>query len=175
MLSCLVLDVQSRYGKFTCELAARHFYEVCDALEYLHTQTPQIIHRRNHERSKKLQKKKHEEWNRVCPPWTTLNDSLAIYVLAAGTSSPKTFCWTKISTLNLLTLDGRTSWRMSPTGWSLLCFPHLFLSFLVAVAWVKLRQIAQFLGKAINPFRPLSINDINACPSHVWIVWGPVL
>ena len=120
-------------------------------------------------------KKKHEEWNRVCPPWTTLNHSLAVYVLAAGTSSPKTFCWTKISTLNLLTLDGRTSWRMSPTGWSLLCFPHLFLSFLVAVAWVKLRQIAQFLGKAINPFRPLSINDINACPSHVWIVWGPVL
>ena len=35
-----------RYGKFTCELAARHFYQVCDALEYLHTQTPQIIHRR---------------------------------------------------------------------------------------------------------------------------------
>lgn len=34
-----------RYGKFTCELAARHFYQVCDALEYLHTQTPQIIHR----------------------------------------------------------------------------------------------------------------------------------
>ena len=47
----VVLYVQARYGKFTCELAARHFYEVCDALEYLHTQTPQIIHRRNYERA----------------------------------------------------------------------------------------------------------------------------
>eukprot|EP00434_Breviolum_minutum_P038409 symbB.v1.2.034069.t1/scaffold4254.1/size42344/3 len=40
-----MFDLLSKYGKFTCELAARHFYQVCDALEYLHTQTPQIIHR----------------------------------------------------------------------------------------------------------------------------------
>eukprot|EP00438_Fugacium_kawagutii_P008809 Skav212802 [mRNA] locus=scaffold1633:158488:173416:- [translate_table: standard] len=40
-----MFDLLSKYGKFSCELAARHFYEVCDALEYLHTQTPQIIHR----------------------------------------------------------------------------------------------------------------------------------
>eukprot|EP00913_Durusdinium_trenchii_P027104 g25435.t1 len=40
-----MFDLLSKYGKFSSELAARHFYEVCDALEYLHTQTPQIIHR----------------------------------------------------------------------------------------------------------------------------------
>ena len=41
-----MFDLLSKQGKFSAERSAQHFYEVCDALEYLHTQKPQIIHRR---------------------------------------------------------------------------------------------------------------------------------
>ncbi|CAJ1346080.1 unnamed protein product [Effrenium voratum] len=40
-----MFDLLSKQGKFSAERSAQHFYEVCDALEYLHTQKPQIIHR----------------------------------------------------------------------------------------------------------------------------------
>jgi len=40
-----MFDLLSKVGKFTVELAAQHFYEVCDALDYLHNRDPKIIHR----------------------------------------------------------------------------------------------------------------------------------
>ncbi|CAE7878184.1 aurK, partial [Symbiodinium microadriaticum] len=40
-----MFDLLSKVGKFTLDLAAQHFYEVCDALHYLHNRDPKIIHR----------------------------------------------------------------------------------------------------------------------------------
>mmetsp|Transcript_120833 Transcript_120833/g.337169 ORF Transcript_120833/g.337169 Transcript_120833/m.337169 type:complete len:419 (-) Transcript_120833:42-1298(-) len=40
-----MFDLLSKSGKFSNEIAAQYFYEVCDALEYLHTLPEKIIHR----------------------------------------------------------------------------------------------------------------------------------
>jgi len=40
-----MFDLLSKSGKFSHEVAAQYFYEVCDALEYLHTRPEKVIHR----------------------------------------------------------------------------------------------------------------------------------
>jgi len=40
-----MFELLSKSGKFTSELSARYFYEVCDALEYLHGLPEKVIHR----------------------------------------------------------------------------------------------------------------------------------
>lgn len=40
-----MFDLLSRSGKFSLELAAQHFFEVCDALEYIHGLPEKVIHR----------------------------------------------------------------------------------------------------------------------------------
>jgi len=40
-----MFDLLSKSGKFSLEVAAQYFYEVCDALEYLHTRPEKVIHR----------------------------------------------------------------------------------------------------------------------------------
>jgi len=40
-----MFDLLSRAGKFTYEKSAQYFYEMCDALEYLHALKPPVVHR----------------------------------------------------------------------------------------------------------------------------------
>lgn len=40
-----MFDLLSRSGKFSLELSAQYFYEVCDALEYIHGLPDKVIHR----------------------------------------------------------------------------------------------------------------------------------
>jgi len=40
-----MFDLLSKSGKFSNELAAQYFYEVCDALEYIHSLPDKVIHR----------------------------------------------------------------------------------------------------------------------------------
>mmetsp|Transcript_3983 Transcript_3983/g.9353 ORF Transcript_3983/g.9353 Transcript_3983/m.9353 type:complete len:433 (-) Transcript_3983:322-1620(-) len=40
-----MFDLLSKSGKFSLEVSAQYFYEVCDALEYLHTRPEKVIHR----------------------------------------------------------------------------------------------------------------------------------
>lgn len=46
--------------------------------------------------------------------WHQIRDRMQTCL--SGTSSLRTFCWTKIRMLNWPTLDGQMSWRMCPTG-----------------------------------------------------------
>lgn len=40
-----MFDLLSRAGKFTYDKSAQYFYEMCDALEYLHALKPPVVHR----------------------------------------------------------------------------------------------------------------------------------
>jgi serine/threonine protein kinase len=40
-----MFDRLSKFGKFTLTESAQYFYEICDALEYMHTLPEQVIHR----------------------------------------------------------------------------------------------------------------------------------
>merc|ERR1719359_139130 len=40
-----MFDLLSRAGKFSLEKSAQYFYEVCDALDYLHNLPEKVVHR----------------------------------------------------------------------------------------------------------------------------------